>query len=160
LAQRVDVKKVAAMIAASAEPEEAESRVGQASPSERRPTMSDDDAALKAEPLADECLIDDFTKIDLRVCRVLSAEEIPEAKKLLKLTISLGGDNTRTVFAGIKAYYKPEQLIGKLFICIANLAPRKMKFGLSEGMMLAAGGEGDCHLLIPDEGAKPGQRVH
>jgi methionyl-tRNA synthetase len=159
LAQRVDAKKVEAMIAASAEPEEV-SRVGQASLSEHRPTNLDDDAPLKAEPLAAECTMDDFVKVDLRVCRVLSCEEVPEAKKLLKLTISLGGDNTRTVFAGIKGFYKPEQLVGKLFICIANLAPRKMKFGLSEGMMLAAGGEGEAHLLVPDEGSKPGQRVH
>ena len=149
------------MIAASAEPEEVEDasaawRAG-AVPQPRRKTS---DAPLKAEPLAAECTMDDFAKIDLRVCRVLTAEEVPEAKKLLKLTISLGGDNTRTVFAGIKGYYQPEQLVGKLFICIANLAPRKMKFGLSEGMMLAAGGEGEVHLLIPDEGAKPGQRVH
>ena len=117
----------------------------------------DSDAPLKAEPLTAECTMDDLAKVDLRVCRVLTAEEVPEAKKLLKLTISLGGDNRRTVFAGIKGYYQPEQLVGKLFICIANLAPRKMKFGLSEGMMLAAGGEGEAHLLVPDEGAKPGQ---
>ena len=118
------------------------------------------DGVKKAEPLAAECTMDDLGKVDLRVCRVLTAEEVPEAKKLLKLTISLGGENRRTVFAGIKGYYQPEQLVGKLFICIANLAPRKMKFGLSEGMMLAAGGEGEAHLLVPDEGAKPGQRVH
>ncbi len=166
LVQRVDAKKVEAMIAASAEPEDAgEGRVGQGSLSDRRPTTpgsgaTDDDAPLKAEPLSAECTLDDFVKTDLRVCRVLYAEEVPEAKKLLKLTISLGGDNTRTVFAGIKGFYKPEDLVGKLFICIANLAPRKMKFGVSEGMMLAAGGEGEAHLLVPDEGAKPGQRVH
>ena len=96
----------------------------------------------------------------MRVCRILAAEEVPEAKKLLKLSISLGGSHQRTVFAGIKGFYKPEQLVGRLFICAANLAPRKMKFGLSEGMILAAGGEGEVHLLLPDENAKPGQRVH
>ncbi len=161
LMQRVDPKKVEAMLAASAEPEvveDASSSVGVSPASASAP--QDSDAPLKAEPLAAECTMDDLAKIDLRVCRVLTAEEVPEAKKLLKLTISLGGGNRRTVFAGIKGYYQPEQLVGKLFICIANLAPRKMKFGLSEGMMLAAGGEGDVHLLIPDEGAKPGQRVH
>jgi methionyl-tRNA synthetase len=142
------------MIAASAEPED----VGGPSPAPSE--FQDDDAALKAEPLAVECTMDDFVKADLRVCRIVAAEEVPEAKKLLKLTISLGGENTRTVFAGIKGFYKPEQLVGKLFICIANLAPRKMKFGVSEGMILAAGGEGEAHLLIPDEGAKPGERVH
>ena len=155
LMQRVDPKKVEAMIAASAEPEVVEDSSAPAAAAQQ-----DSDAPLKAEPLTAECTMDDLAKIDLRVCRVLTAEEVPEAKKLLKLTISLGGDNKRTVFAGIKGYYQPEQLVGKLFICIANLAPRKMKFGLSEGMMLAAGGEGDVHLLIPDEGAKPGQRVH
>ena len=159
LAQRVDVKKVEAMIAASAEPEEVgggDGATGRGGEGRNR----DDDAPLKAEPLAAECTMDDFSKIDLRVCRVLTAEEVPEAKKLLKLTISLGGNNTRTVFAGIKAFYQPEQLVGKLFICIANLAPRKMKFGLSEGMMLAAGGSDEAHLLVTDEGAKVGQRVH
>jgi methionyl-tRNA synthetase len=155
LMQRVDPKKVEAMIAASAEPEVVEGSSASATAAVR-----DSDAPLKAEPLTAECTMDDLAKIDLRVCRVLTAEEVSEAKKLLKLTISLGGDNKRTVFAGIKGYYQPDQLVGKLFICIANLAPRKMKFGLSEGMMLAAGDEGDVHLLIPDEGAKPGQRVH
>jgi methionyl-tRNA synthetase len=154
LVERVDAKKVEAMIAASAEPEEVGGQSSTASAGQ------DDDAPLKEEPLAAECTMDDFVKADLRVCRILAAEEVPEAKKLLKLTISLGGDNTRTVFAGIKGFYKPEDLVGKLFICIANLAPRKMKFGVSEGMILAAGGEGEAHLLIPDEGSKPGQRVH
>jgi methionyl-tRNA synthetase len=158
LMQRVDLKKVEAMMAASAEPELVEESLAAIPQGGTLP--QDSDAPLNAEPLTAECTMDDLAKIDLRVCRVLTAEEVPEAKKLLKLTIGLGGDNRRTVFAGIKGYYQPEQLVGKLFICIANLAPRKMKFGLSEGMMLAAGGEGDVHLLIPDEGAKPGQRVH
>jgi methionyl-tRNA synthetase len=157
LMQRVDPKKVEAMIAASAEPEVVEES---SAVSKNAAAPPDSDAPLKAEPLAAECTMDDLAKIDLRVCRILAAEEVPEAKKLLRLTIGLGGDNRRTVFAGIKGYYQPQQLVGKLFICIANLAPRKMKFGLSEGMLLAAGGEGDVHLLIPDEGAKPGQKVH
>ena len=97
-----------------------------------------------------------FAKIDLRVCRVLTAEEVKEAKKLLKLTISLGGHYRRTVFAGIKGYYQPEQLVGKLFICIANLAPRKMKFGLSEGMMLAAGGDGEAEPARAGRGSQTG----
>ena len=83
------------------------------------------------------------------------------AQKLLKLTLGLGGENRRTVFAGIKGVYKPEDLVGRLVICAANLAPRKMKFGLSEGMIVAAGGGGgEIYLLAPDAGAKPGQRVH
>jgi methionyl-tRNA synthetase len=151
LMQRVDRKKVDAMVESSAEPEPVETNAT---------TAQDSDAHLLAEPLAPEITIDDFTKIDLRVCRILAAEEVKEAKKLLKLTISLGGTNQRTVFAGIKGYYKPEDLVGKLYICAANLAARKMKFGVSEGMILAAGGEGEVHLLLPDQDAKPGQRVH
>jgi methionyl-tRNA synthetase len=117
--------------------------------------------ALGAEPLAAECTIDDFTKVDLRVARVIAAEDVAEAKKLLKLTLSLGGDTTRTVFAGIKEAYQPADLVGRLVICVANLAPRKMKFGLSEGMVTACGPGGtDVFLLSPDSGAVPGQRVH
>ena len=96
---------------------------------------NDSGDALAAEPLAPECTIDDFTKVDLRVARVIAAEDVPEAKKLLKLTLSLGGGTTKTVFAGIKEAYKPEDLVGRLVVCVANLAPRKMKFGVSEGMV-------------------------
>jgi len=126
------------------------------------PSQADSDAALQAEPLlADLIAIDDFAKVDLRVARVLAAEEVPEAKKLLKLTISLGGDVKRQVFAGIKAAYKPEQLIGRLVVVVANLQPRQMKFGLSEGMVTAAGPGGpEVFLLAIDEGAQPGMRIH
>jgi methionyl-tRNA synthetase len=122
----------------------------------------DSGEALAAEPLAPECTIDDFTKVDLRVARVLAAEEVPEAKKLLKLTISLGGDATRTVFAGIKGFHTPESLVGRLVVVVANLAPRQMKFGLSEGMVVAASGAGatGVYLLSPDSGALPGMRLH
>jgi methionyl-tRNA synthetase len=123
--------------------------------------FSDTADALAAEPLAPECTIDDFTKIDLRVARIVAAEDVPDAKKLLKLTLSLGGDNTRTVFAGIKEAYQPQDLVGRLVVCVANLAPRKMKFGLSEGMVTACGPGGkEVFLLSPDSGAVPGQRVH
>ena len=92
---------------------------------------------------------------------MLSAEAIPEANKLLKLTVSLGGDSTRTIFAGIKAAYTPESLVGRLVVVVANLAPRKMKFGMSEGMVVAAGpGAAEVFVLSPDSGAKPGQRIH
>jgi methionyl-tRNA synthetase len=122
---------------------------------------NDGPEALAAEPLAAECTIDDFAKVDLRVARVIAAEDVPEAKKLLKLTLSLGGDTTRQVFAGIKGVYKPEDLLGRLVVCVANLQPRQMKFGLSEGMVTAAGAGGtDIFLLSPDSGAKPGMRVH
>jgi methionyl-tRNA synthetase len=117
--------------------------------------------ALQAEPLAAECSIDDFAKVDLRVARVIAAEDVPEARKLLKLTVSLGGDVRRTVFAGIKSAYAPEKLVGRLVIIVANLAPRQMKFGLSEGMVCASGSGGaEVYLLSPDSGAVPGQRVH
>jgi methionyl-tRNA synthetase len=116
---------------------------------------------LAAEPLAEECTIDDFTKVDLRVALVVKAEDVPEADKLLKLTLSLGGDVERTVFAGMKAAYKPEEMEGRLVILCANLKPRKMRFGKSEGMVLASGSGGaDVFLLSPDSGAVPGQRVH
>ena len=117
--------------------------------------------ALKNEPLAAECTIEDFAKIDLRVARVLEARHVEGANKLLQLTLSLGGGETRNVFAGIKAAYKPEDLIGRLVICVANLKPRQMKFGLSQGMICASGAGGtEVFLLSPDQGAVPGHRVH
>ena len=123
--------------------------------------MREEWKALEAEPLADEITIDDFLKVDLRVARVVAADEVPEARKLLKLTLSLGGDNTRTVFAGIKAAYKPEELVGRKVVMVANLKPRQMKFGLSEGMVVASGPGGkEVYLLGVDDGAKVGQRVH
>jgi methionyl-tRNA synthetase len=123
--------------------------------------LDDSDQPLKDEPIADEITIDDFAKVDLRVARVVQAEHVPEANKLLKLTLSLGGDERRQVFAGIKAAYEPETLVGRLVVMVANLQPRKMRFGLSEGMVTAAGpGGAEVFVLSVDEGAKPGQRVH
>lgn len=125
------------------------------------PTFNDSDQPLKDEPLAEEITIDEFAKVDFRVARVLSAEHVPEANKLLKLKLGLGGDETRQVFAGIKAAYEPEELVGRLVVMVANLKPRKMRFGLSEGMVCASGPGGkDVFLLALDEGAQPGQRVH
>jgi methionyl-tRNA synthetase len=115
---------------------------------------------LEAEPLADEITIDDFQKVDLRVAEILEAREVPEARKLLQLTLGLGGDVTRNVFAGIKGAYEPDQLVGRLVVMVANLKPRKMKFGMSEGMVAAAGTGGEVYLLSPDSGAVPGQRLH
>ncbi|MFW6170468.1 MAG: methionine--tRNA ligase [Planctomycetota bacterium] len=150
--KRVDKKDVSNMIDESKAPE------SQESPAASNETPS---PTLAEEPLAEECTIDDFAKVDLRVARVLSAEDVPQANKLLKITVSLGGDETRTVFAGIKQAYRPEQLVDRLVVIAANLAPRKMKFGTSEGMILASGpGGSDVFLLSVDEGAKPGQRVH
>ena len=157
--QRVEEKDVHAMIEASKVTNSAQGEVAAASGGATQ--WSDSADALAAETLAPECTIDDFTKIDLRVARIVAAEDVPDAKKLLKLTLSLGGDNTRTVFAGIKEAYNPQDLVGRLVICVANLAPRKMKFGLSEGMVTACGPGGkEVYLLSPDSGAVPGQRVH
>ena len=117
---------------------------------------------LAAEPMSETITIDDFLKVDLRVGRIIEAEQVKEARKLLKLKISLGGDETRQVFAGIKAAYpEAEKLIGKLVVFVANLQPRQMKFGLSEGMVVASGPGGpEVFLTFPDEGAKPGMRLH
>jgi len=109
---------------------------------------------------AAQITIDDFGKIDLRIARIVNAEHVDGADKLLKLTLDIGEPQLRTVFAGIKSAYRPEDLIGRLTPMVANLAPRKMKFGLSEGMVLAASGEGPgIFLLAPDTGATPGMRV-
>jgi methionyl-tRNA synthetase len=103
--------------------------------------------------------IDDFAKVDLRVAKIVAAEHIEGADKLLKLTLSIG-DEQRQVFAGIKSAYQPEKLIGRLTVMVANLSPRKMKFGMSEGMVLAAGPGGqEIFLLSPDDGATPGMKV-
>lgn len=124
-------------------------------------SYNDSAEPLEAEPIAEECVIDDFVKVDLRVARVVQAERVEEARKLLKLTLSLGGEHRRTVFAGIKAAYEPESLVGRLVVMVANLKPRQMKFGLSEGMVCASGPGGEeVFVISPDEGAKPGQRVH
>lgn len=108
---------------------------------------------------SDTISIDDFTKIHLKVAKVINAETVDGADKLLRLTLDVG-DHQRTVLSGIRAAYKPADLVGKLTVVVANLAPRKMKFGTSEGMVLAAGpGGGDIFLISPDSGAKPGMVV-
>jgi len=113
----------------------------------------------EAESDDDTISIDDFMKVDLRIARIENAEPVDGADKLLALTLNVG-DSTRSVFAGIKAAYEPESLIGRHVIVVANLAPRKMRFGVSEGMVLAAGPGGEeIFLLSPDDGAKPGMRV-
>jgi len=123
------------------------------------------DSAAPTQPkleLSPEIGIEDFMRVDLRVARIVKAEAVPEADKLVRLTLDLGSE-TRTVFAGIKAFYQPEQIEGRLTVMVANLAPRKMRFGLSEGMVLAASAEakdgGGVFLLSPDSGAQPGMRV-
>ena len=114
---------------------------------------------LEKEPIAETINFDDFAKLDLRVVRIAKAEAVEGADKLLRLTLDLGSE-TRNVFAGIKSAYSPEQLEGKLTVMVANLAPRKMKFGVSEGMVLAAGPGGkEIYILEPNEGAVPGMRI-
>jgi methionyl-tRNA synthetase len=148
LMTRVEPDKIAAIIEASKESLE---KTGDKTKAEPK--------AKQFEPIAPTITIDDFTKLDLRIAKIIKAESIPEADKLLKLTVDIG-DETRTVFAGIKSAYTPEQLEGRLTVVLANLAPRKMKFGLSEGMVLAAGPGGkDIFVLSPDDGAVAGMRV-
>ena len=116
-------------------------------------------SASPIEPVADEIQFDDFAKLDLRIAKIIDARHVEGADKLLQLTLDIGGEQ-RNVLAGIKSAYAPEDLKGRLTVMVANLAPRKMRFGVSEGMVLAAGPGGEeLFILNPDEGAKPGMRV-
>ncbi|VAW50525.1 Methionyl-tRNA synthetase [hydrothermal vent metagenome] len=134
-------------------------------PMENMPTKENNvTGSLANDPIAAEINFDDFAKIDLRIAKIIKAEHVKGADKLLQLTLDLGGGSdghgTKNVFAGIKSAYKPEDLEGKLTVMVANLAPRKMRFGLSEGMVLAAGPGGkDLFILNPDDGAMPGMKV-
>ncbi|STO38120.1 Methionine--tRNA ligase [Gallibacterium anatis] len=152
LFSRLEMKQIDALIEAS-KAENAQ-LAAQAAPAKASETDSE------IEPFEETISIDDFAKLDLRVAKVLKCEAVPESKKLLKFTLDLGVE-TRQVFSGIKAAYsKPEELEGRMVIMVANLAPRKMKFGLSEGMILSAGSGGaDLFLLDVDSGAKAGYRV-
>jgi methionyl-tRNA synthetase len=121
-------------------------------------------AATEIEELAPEISIDDFSKIDLRVARIVNCEHVEGAGKLLRLTLDVGEGRLRNVFSGIKSAYKPEELVGKLTVMVANLAPRKMKFGVSEGMVLCASAADEknnpgLYLLEPVSGAQPGMRI-
>lgn len=161
LLKRIKPENIQAMIDDSKEVVPNTTEVAPAADAASPALPVDSGDALLNEPLAPTCTIDDFTKVDLRVARIIKAEEVPEAKKLVKLTVSLGGNTTRTLFAGIKAAYTLEQLQGRLVIIVANLQPRQMKFGLSEGMVTAAGPGGtEVFILGVDSGAVPGQRVH
>lgn len=152
---RIDADKVDAMIEAS----KAETAAA-AKPAKQKKAKSDKAAAQSSANQASEIEFDDFAKVDLRVAEIIKAEHVEGADKLLQLTLSLG-DETKNVFAGIKSAYKePKQLVGKMTVMVANLAPRKMRFGVSEGMVLAAGPGGeDIYLLSPDNGATPGMPV-
>ncbi len=148
LMTRVEKDKVDAMVDASKENLQATQTATQ--------QKSADDGI---EPIAEQIEFDDFARVDLRIARIIKAEHVEGADKLLQLTLDIGNE-TRNVFAGIKSAYQPEDLEGKLTVMVANLKPRKMRFGISEGMVLAAGPGGkDLWVLHPDEGAQPGMRV-
>jgi len=181
LVDRIDPKKVAAMIEESTEGgKKLETSSQQLEASSQKPESSSqnmeankpaaapapgavaaDPRATNSEPLAPTCTIDQFMAVDLRVGRVVTAETLTASDKLMKIQIDAGPLGQRTILAGIKQAYTPERLVGRLVIFCANLAPRKMKFGTSEGMILASGPGGpDVFVLSPDNGAQPGQRVH
>ncbi len=158
---RIDPKAVEAMLEDSKQDLKTQSAK---TPAKAEAKSAPGDSAETEEngfiPLAPEITIDDFMKLDLRVGTVLSAEEVEGARKLLKLKVDIGL-GVRQVFAGIKSAYKPEELVGRQVILVANLKPRQMKFGLSEGMIMAAGeGGADIFVLSPDTGAKNGDKVH
>jgi methionyl-tRNA synthetase len=153
LATRVDPVAVKALLAASAE------SLKPAGMPETAATTAPAAAAQAATPPA-ALSIDDFMKVDLRIARIDSAELVEGADKLLKLGVDLGELGKRQIFAGIRSAYEPSQLVGRLTVVVANLAPRKMRFGISEGMVLAAGAGGqEIFVLSPDTGATPGMKV-
>jgi methionyl-tRNA synthetase len=146
LIERVEKEKVEAMVEESKE--------------QTSPQQTEEAQVKLDEPLEAECVFEDFMKVDLRIAKIAAASAVEGADKLLQLELDLGGV-TKNVFAGISKAYKPEDLVGRLVLCVANLKPRKMRFGVSEGMVCAAGPGGEeIFLLSPDSGAKPGQRVH
>lgn len=152
LMNRVEMDKVNAVVEKEKADAEEAAKEATAESSQSETSLS--------EPIADEIAFDDFAKVDLRIAKIVEADYVKGAGKLLQLTLDIGEGKTRNVFSGIKAAYEPEQLTGKLTVMVANLAPRKMKFGISEGMVLAAGPGGDeLWLLEPHEGAQPGMRV-
>ncbi len=153
LMQRIEKDKLEAMIEASKQHLE-KTQATAPKVEEKKP-----EGPLAKDPIADTIQFDDFAKLDLRIAKIVKAEHVEGADKLLQLTLDIGGE-TRNVFAGIKSAYAPEDLEGRLTVMVANLAPRKMRFGMSEGMVLAAGPGGkDLFILNPDDGAEPGMRV-
>jgi len=160
LIQRVDPKQVDALFEP---PESAAGKAGAAKASAAASTgqtKKAQNAVASKEGTVDEFIsIDDFAKLDLRIAKVVQAEAVEGSDKLLKLTLDLGTQQ-RTVFSGIRSAYAPQDLVGRLVLMVANLAPRKMRFGVSEGMVLCASGEGPgIYLLSPDSGATPGMKV-
>jgi methionyl-tRNA synthetase len=164
LMTRVDQKQIDAMIEANKESlapvvdTHSPARHAEAQQHTPPPLLQGEGKAIT--PIAETISIDEFSKVDLRVARIVNAEHVEGAEKLLKLTLDIGEVQPRTVFAGIKSVYDPEKLKGRMTVMVANLAPRKMKFGMSEGMVLAASGETPgLFILSPDDGAQPGMRI-
>jgi methionyl-tRNA synthetase len=174
LATRIDPKHIDAMIESNKESlqpmTESHSPVRHAEAQQHQPSPQSSPASGRGgerekqssipAPIAETISIDEFSKVDLRVAKIVNAEHVEGAEKLLRLTLDIGEEKPRTVFAGIKSAYDPEKLKGRMTVMVANLAPRKMKFGLSEGMVLAASGESPgLFILSPDDGAQPGMRI-
>jgi len=162
LMTRIEPQAIKAMMADSAADQKAAVEAsGHPNNAPRNDVMTHAEQDAPAiDPIADEITIDQFAAVDLRVARIAKAEHVEGADKLLRLELDIGGGQTRQVFAGIKSAYSPEDLVGRHTVMVANLKPRKMKFGLSEGMVLAAGPGGkDLFILNPDDGAQPGMRV-
>ena len=156
LMNRVEDEKITAML------EESKSDIATLDTNtvNTKPTQQPGESTSPHETLATEIELDDLVKIDLRVARIVNAQSVENADKLLQLTLDIGEEKPRTVFAGIKSAYQAEDLVGRLTVMVANLKPRKMRFGVSEGMVLAAGPGGkDIWLLSPDDGALPGMRI-
>jgi methionyl-tRNA synthetase len=168
LMTRIDPKQIDALLEvapAESAPSTAQPRAAAKVPTAMpAATVADDkttQSANGASPVKTTTItIDDFAKVDLRIARIVAADAVDGADKLVKLTLDVGEAKHRTVFAGIKSAYAPADLVGRLTPMVANLAPRKMRFGLSEGMVLAASGDGPgIYLLAPDDGATPGMHV-
>ncbi|WP_186264564.1 methionine--tRNA ligase [Burkholderia gladioli] len=169
LMTRVDPKQIEALLAANRDSlgatDAAASAEGSAKASKDAKDAKKKPAKEAAAPAGDGTIsIDDFTRIDLRIAKIVACQAVEGSDKLLQLTLDVGEETTRNVFSGIKSAYKPEDLVGKLTVMVANLAPRKMKFGMSEGMVLAASSKDEnaepgLYILEPHSGAKPGMRV-
>jgi methionyl-tRNA synthetase len=171
LMTRIDPKLISALVAANQESlqatpaEHSPARHGEAQQHAPTNLPSPLPSPLQGEgvkvgAIAPTISIEDFSKVDLRVAKIVNAEHVEGAEKLLRLTLDIGEEKPRTVFAGIKSAYDPEKLKGRMTVMVANLAPRKMKFGMSEGMVLAASGETPgLFILSPDDGAQPGMRI-
>jgi methionyl-tRNA synthetase len=163
LMTRIDAKQIETLIAVnrgSLQPTEQGAATAAAAPNAAKQKAP----APATEAQSETISIDDFAKIDLRVALIVDCKAVEGSDKLLQLTLDVGEEKTRNVFSGIKSAYRPEDLVGKLTVMVANLAPRKMKFGLSEGMVLAASSadekaEPGLYILEPHNGAKPGMRV-